>query len=410
MNIVKTFLPHIILFEVLIFSAFFVLTGYFFHREDPLFMKTPYSPSVLLSLVLSLYYGFAGGLVFFGILLSASLFLYKDIPVVPLLWNLLVVLISAEFRYYWHRRVKDAEIEKEYVKEQASRLRKELFMLKLSHDQLEFNYVAKPYSLRSMIRELRNRLIKEHSEEEIARYFLNVLSQSFQVYRASIYRYREGGFEFVAAIGGEEAQVSEDDPLLKLSVDAQESYFLSPKALRRLYTNGEPIKYLAVVYASVEDYTYVLTIRDMAFVNLNEETLTHMHILLLYMLEDIVLAKKIAPFYKEHSECSFEFVREFYKMYELRRKVGVRSSIVVFRFSKLTEDIVEKLEHTVRSLDILCISREKNTATFLLPFTAYVSAKSFADRIIRRFGGAELVTIKEVEEPTLEKNLEDAKR
>ncbi len=409
MNLVKTLLPNIILLEVLIFSLLFVFIGYFFHGEDPLFMNTPFSPTVLLSLVLSLYYGFSGGLPFFGVLSVVSFLLYKEFPLIQLLWNLLIILISAEFRHYWYRRVKSAELEREYTQEQIARLRKELFLLKLSHDQLEFNYVAKPYSLRSMIRELRDKLIKERSEESIARYFLSVLSQSFQIYRASIYRYSEGKFEVVASLGGGQTEADERDQLLRLSVEAQESYFLPPKALRNMYANGERVKYLAVVYASVEDYTYVLTIEDMAFVNLNEESLTHMHILLLYMLEDIVFAKKVAHFYKESSECPFEFIREFYKMYELRHSVGVRSSIVVFKFPKLSEEIEHELEQTARSLDMLCVSRDKGTVIFLLPFTAYVNAKSFADRVVKKFEGAKLIAIREVEKPNIEKNLEGVK-
>ncbi|NPA42106.1 MAG: hypothetical protein GXO18_07540 [Aquificae bacterium] len=407
MRNIKTLLPNIVLLEVVLFSVLFILVGYIFKSEDPLFMKTPFSPTVLLSLVFSLYYGFAGGLSFFGILLVASFLLYKDIPITSLLWNLLVVLIASEFRYYWARRIRSAELEKEYLQEQISRLRKELFMLKLSHDQLEFNYIVKPYSLRRMIADLREKLLKEQREEMIVKYFLNVLSQSFQIYRASIYKYSDGEFKFVASIGGTEEKIDEEDQLLRLAVESQESYFLPPKALRRIHLNGRGFKYLAVVYASLEEETYVLTIEDMIFVNLNEETLAHIHILLLYMLEDIVFSRKVARFYdRERQECPFEFVREFYKMYELHKKVGVESSLVVFRFKDLTPDIEHELEHTARSLDMVCFLRDRNLVVFLLPFTAYVNAQSFANRILNKFKDAELVAIREIKSPTVEKTLE----
>ncbi|WP_457600443.1 hypothetical protein [Hydrogenivirga sp.] len=367
-----------------------------------------YSPTAVTSLVLSLYYGFAGGVPFITLMSVASFYLYEDFPMKELLWNTLIVLIASEFRYYWLRRIRSAELEKEYLQEHITRLRKELFLIKLSHDQLEFNYIVKPYSLRQMVRELRDKLMREGDIGTVVRYFLNVLSQNFQIYRAAVYRYSEGEFNYIAGLGGAERNPDRNDPLLRAAVESEETHYLPPKALRRLTTNGAGFKYLAVVFTSAEEERFILTIEDIIFVNLNEETLTHIYILLQYMLEDIVFSQKISPLYREKPQrCAFEFIREFYKMYELYKKVGVHSSVVVFKADKLSPEVKYELEHAGRSLDMVCIDESRSLVIYLLPFTALINAKSFANRLVNRYKFLELVSYHELNKPILEEVLSE---
>ena len=407
---VKNLIPYVVLFEVVAFSAVFFTVGYIFNREDPLFMKTYFSPTTVVSLVLSLYYGFAGGIPFLLLLSVLSTYIYGRLLIYELLWNLLIVMVAAEFRYYWLRRIRSSELEKEYLNEQIARIRKELFLIKLSHDQLEFNYIVKPYSLRGMIKELRDKLLRERKEKVLVRYFLSILSQNFHIYRASLYSYSDGEFRYVAGIGGSEGKLNREDPLVKVAVESEETHYLPPKALKRLNLNGGGFNYLAVVFASAEEEKYLLVIEDMLFVNLNEEILTYIYILLQYMLEDIVFARKVSPFYTDReNKCAFEFIREFYKMYELNKKVGIQSSLVVFRYENLRDDIRYEIEHAGRSLDMVCFVDDKKLILYLLPFTAPVNAKSFVDRMRDRFKEIEFVAMYEIEEPILEQLLRRVK-
>ncbi len=402
-RIVKNLLPNIILLEVAIFSAVFIFVGFSFREEDPLFLNTPYSPTMVMALVLSLYYGFPGGIPFLATVVGVSVYAYEDLPVTEIMWSLLIVFLASEFRYYWSRRIRSAELEKEYLQEQISRLRKDLFLLKMSHDQLEFNYIVKPYSLRRMIADLRDRLLREKSERDLVRYFLSVLSQNFQIYKASVYRYSGGKFEHIASIGGGSDSLEENDPLIRMAVDAEETYYLPPKALRRLSADGSGFKYLAVVFASAEEEKFILTIEDMIFVNLNEEVLTHIYILIQYMLEDIVFSRKIAGLYRvEEKKCSFEFVKEYYKMYELNLRVGVQSSVVVFKADDIDPDVRYDLEHAGRALDMVCILEDRGLVVYLLPFTAPVNARNFVKRMLDRYEFLEMVTLRELKEPILE--------
>ncbi len=403
---IRELFPKIILFEVAVLSLLYMGVGYLFGPKDPLFLHTPFSPALILSLVLSLYYGFRGGIPFLGIMALASLFLYKDFPFRPFMWNLLIVFVASEFRYYWSRSVRSAELEREYLKEQLSRLRREFFMLKLSHDQLEFNYIVKPYSIRRIIADLRDRLIREGKEELLMRYLLNVLFQNFHVYKASVYRYSAKGFILLASIGGSE-KIKEDDPLVRMAIESEETYYIPPKALKSIRSNGLGSRYLAVVFASSEEEKALLLVEDMLFVNLNEEVLSQIYILLQYILDDLVFSRKLSPYYRgRRRNCSFEFIREFYKMSELRKRIGLRSTAVIFRFGHLDERTRYEIEHTGRALDMSCILDERGIIVFLLPFTAPVNASSFVERLRGRYAQLELVSVEDVRDYFLEEMLE----
>ncbi|WP_461828702.1 PelD GGDEF domain-containing protein [Aquifex sp.] len=365
-------------------------------------MKHFFSPSLLVGLVLALYYGLPSSLLFLLIITILSYFLYPSLPYKELLWHLLVFLVASEFHYYWQKRVREVELEKEYLEEQISLLRKELFLLKLSHDQLELNYVLKPYSLRRILEELKERLLKTEDEKSLMDFFLKILLQNFQVYKAVVFRYRNGNLETLALLGNEEPKT--DDILLKKSLEEESSVYLTPKVLEHI--QDHLIHYVAVIREEVEGEVYLLAISDILFVNLNEEVLNYIYIILSYITEDLVFARKLRRVYaNQHIPCNFNFIKELYKMAELYKKLGIESSLVFFSFEKLPETYPYDLENTIRKLDMLCILHERKLVIFLLPFTSILGAKSFSERIQKQFPALKFLQIKRVEEENLNEYL-----
>jgi len=406
---VKHFPVAVIFLEVVVIASVFWIAGFFFSKEDPLLLKYKYSPTFLLSLVLSLYYGFTGGMLFLGVVFLTAFFYYKPFPYTEFLWDLLIVLIASEFRYYWSKRTRSAELEKEYFEEQVSRLRKELFLLKLSHDQLELNYVVKPYSLRRILEEIKQKLVTEKNEKILMSFFLSLLMQNFQVYKASLYKYRAGKLEPLASIG-EDNTTPPEDPLLKKAIEEESSFYLPPKALKHFGEERGDLKYLAVIVAKTEEEMYLLLIRDMLFVNLNEEVLNYILIILSYLAEDVSIGKKLAKIYKDKEYlCGFNFLKELYKMHELFAKMGIESSLVIFSWEGEISPYSEyEFERTIRGLDVMCFLYTKKLVLFLLPFTAYAGAMSFSERMKKKFSFLELVSIKRVERSEIDFYLKEA--
>ena len=239
-------------------------------------------------------------------------------------------------------------------------------------------------------------------------YLLNLLFQNFKVYKAVIYKEERGKFTPIASIGQEPEPLDEKDPLIKMVVETEESRYLPPKALKHFSTDSSGFKYLAVIIAKGEKKKVLVTIKDILFVNLNEEVLNYMVILLQYLLEDIETAEELQKFYRASSPmCSdFEFLKELFKMYNLHKKLGISSSIVIFNYQDINQSIKYKLKRQIRGMDIVCFIEEKKLIVFLLPFTAVAGAVSFSERISKNFKDLKLIGIYEVEKPTIETLLE----
>ncbi|NPB08173.1 MAG: hypothetical protein GXN96_04500 [Aquificae bacterium] len=394
----RLFPAVVVLLEVLLISLILWSSGVIFSREDPLLIKQKYSPTLLVALVLSLYYGFTGGILFIAAVFAVAFFYYKPFPYLEFLWDLLIVLIASEFRYYWGKMVRSAEQEKEYLEEQVSRLRKELFLLKLSHDQLELNYVIKPYSLRRMLEEIKQKLITERNEKVLMNFLLSILMQNFQVYGATLFKYSQGQLRVLAQLGNGEEHTLEE-PLLRKAIEEESSFYLPPKALRKFTGEGRGFRYLAVIVSKAEGELYILAISDILFVNLNEEVLNYMLIILSYVAEDVAIGRKLASLYAGREvRCNFNFLKELYKMYELFKDLGIESSVVIFTWQEgISPHHEYEFERTIRGLDVMCFLYEERLALFLLPFTAYAGAVSFSERMRKLFPELKLLGIKRVE-------------
>jgi uncharacterized protein (DUF342 family) len=68
-------------------------------------------------------------------------------------------LVASEFNYYWKEHLRKIEEKLKYAEDKLKDLSKDLMLLKLSHDQLEKQYIVKPVSIRSIIQEFKNRFI-----------------------------------------------------------------------------------------------------------------------------------------------------------------------------------------------------------------------------------------------------------
>lgn len=405
MEFIKKFIPNLILIEISLFSIFSIGIQYFINKRDPFFINTFFSPTLLMSMVFSLYYGFLGGFIFWGILVLSCFYFYKDFPLQQIIWNLLIVLIASEFRYYWQRRINTAEIEKNYLLEQIKSLRKNLYFLNLSHEQMEFNYIMKSYSLREMINEVRNKLLSTSEEKLLAEFIMNIIMKNFQVYTACLYKKQGNDFTVLASIGPQE-QIDENDPMIKNAIEIETAKYISPKIIGENLSNLNNLKYLAVIAAKTEETIYLLTIKDMLFINFNEEVLNYIHTLLQYLLEEFSISRKISNYYTDKEPlCEFEFIKEFYKMYELKKKSQINSSIVVFSCEE-TENLIHKVSYLIRTSDFYCFVKEKNLIIFLLPFTNYAGAVSFSNRALSELKGVKLLGIYDLDEPTPEKFLQ----
>lgn len=238
---------RIAIIEVIVFVLLFSLGGYVFHRHDFLFLQAPFPPVFLLVLVFSLYRGMFTG--FFALLLLfllAQIF-YSEAFIDKFLWCFVLTVIGGEFHYHWRRKMNEAEAKALYCRERLDSLQKHFAFLKLSHDQLENNYVLRPYSLRRALEELKQRLMSEKDEKAMAKFLILILNRNFAVSRAAIYKGSlERGFTMLACTSEEDAEELDlGDPMVRAALHLKEMHYVSWGVLEK-FPDRVP-RYLAII-------------------------------------------------------------------------------------------------------------------------------------------------------------------
>lgn len=388
--------PGLVVAEVAVFVIVIYAIGYFFNEKDPFFLQTPYSPTLLLSTVLALYYGFSGGFLFVVLLVVGSYLHYKRILFEPILWNVLFVLIASEFNYYWKRRIRLTEGENRYLSERLENLRGNFLLLKMLYDQIEFNYIARPYSLRDILKSLRRELLKDNNEKRMMEYVINLLAVNFQIFKAGIYKVKDKQSVLLAGVGNVEETLDLNDDLVKEALSTVQSCYLLPEFL---YELGE-YKYLSVIIVQGENESYVLAIQDMLFSNINQENFFYIKLIMQYLVEDLLLSKKIKVDSISVEHCDLDFVKEFYKLYNLKLKLGVPTTVLLFEADELDKASIYQIESSLRGLDMVCATKieGKNIVFVLLPLTEKMNAKAVIERLTKISDGLKLVGIYYIDE------------
>ncbi len=401
----KTDLRNHILFilDILAVFSLLYLLGHIFNGDNPLFVNMYASPYVFAQLLLSLFYSFKGGLIFLTLHTVASFFTQIKPDTEFLLWNTLLTLTACEFSYIWRRKNKEKEKEIESLKMMVDKLRSDLHFLKISHDQLEIDFLINPRNIRNILADIRKDLPKEKDERRIAKLLFNILNKYFQITDACLIRYKGGKYE---VIEGERKGINFNDPLLKKAVHEGESIFLTPKDVKEDIIEGKELSCLAVFVYKYEDCLYLLTVKEMPFENMNEEVLREINILFNYLVEDIVYSKKLREFIKNNNNlCSFEFLKELFKAQELKRNLGIDSFILLFDIAdgNISQQLIAKnLRHT----DLICIRKEEGKVFILCPLTSLNGAESVARRLENSFETLKLVGIKGLEDDKILENFQ----
>ncbi|MBU0719751.1 hypothetical protein KJ877_00255 [bacterium] len=252
--------------ETLVIVGIYLLVGYMMNPEDICILKGEIPYILILLAIVTLFHGFESGMITTSILALAMWYFYPTFQYVDFLIVLMMTLIFSEFNYYWNKRIKEAETDSEYRGIKLNELSKAFYTLKISHDQLEKNYVIKPMSLRNSIAVIKetNFTDKDHYEN-----FLKLLEKAFNVSIATIaYKETEDtGFKMIARSSDLNEDADFEDPLVKDVLERKKPIYISDDV-------NNKSKYIAVVPALQNEETVgLLLIEKMPFMSFNKENL-----------------------------------------------------------------------------------------------------------------------------------------
>jgi len=375
-------IEKVIFVEIFLLTTLLLVLGWYFNREDPFFIKSRYDLINLLVVALSLYYGYSGAIVLIFLLSVGYFFFYQPFPLNNLLQNFLFALLSSEFRYIWDKKIKLALANKTYAEQMAALYRRQLFSLKFEYDLLERQFMLSQYSVRNIL---------ERFNVPSSKAFMELISDFFGIISAELYKYEDGRLISLEKLGSG-VKVDEEDPLIQEALELNTSLYIPPKDILKKAVDEE-LNFIALVVAESYAGKFLLAIKDMDFLNINEEVLSYITILLEYYGDSIAFE---ASGFSCTKLCDKEFELQAYRMLSLKERFGIDSFVVVFEYPPGRRKEVVKLKSMVRDLDRVCIN--ENKAFVLLPITPMEGVERFLERITKHVDFLEVEEIKPIEE------------
>lgn len=379
--------------EALLFSSIAIAIGYLLGADDPLGVEKNAWYFLITLTVITLYSGLGFGLLSL-IPFSLALFtFYNRFPYDFFLWHLLFTLILGEFQYIWDRRIEQIKEEKKYLEEKLDDMGKNYFLLRASHEQLERNYILRPFSARSALLEVRNKLI-ENSNSGFE-WIMVFLSKICNIEKASLYikENNKGGFKEAGSTGGS-TPLELNDPLLYRAIQEKGMLFIG-NILDKQFS-----KYIAVIpiLNDAEEISAVLLIEDMPFLSLNKDNLFTINLILSYFFDEINAIDLIGGSYKDIPFYDPIILKEIYKLSRLKKKAGAESAVVVFDFSNspIGKNLFSLVQSKMRGADMVCSYEKEGLKALVLLFLTHSSgAIDFIDRIMTGIGETFGMTEKE---------------
>jgi len=373
----------ILIAEIFIFTLALLFIGMYTNPSDPLFIESKfgYLFYLLPLLVFTLYYGLVAGIISFFIIVLMAFFFYKEFPTVYILWLFLFVLVASEFNYYWSENVKKAEEKFKYADGKLRDLARELMLLKISHDQLEKQYIIKPISIREVIYQIKQKIISNFEEKEVFNMLMNLLIQSFNIEKAAFVYIdlKKNNFKIISS--------THDDFDFNIK-DVLVSKAIEDRSISYLSKIEEESKYYAAIPVFIsETQVYLFIIEEIGFLSLNMDTLLMINLFIYYIVSEKITLEKIKDIVKNFDMFDIDFIKEIYRMSEIKKNLVIESSLVIFQIKESIEDenIKNLLRKNLRGLDIMdsLFIQENNLLIIpiLLPFTPISGANSFVERV-----------------------------
>jgi len=384
--------------ETFFLITVFLIIGYFVNPEDICLLEDQVPYLLVLLSVITLFHGFESGMFALGIIATSMWFFYESFPYVAFLVNLLMVMIFSEFYYFWTNQIKELKANNTYKTTKLTELANAFYTLKISHDQLEKNYVLKPMSIRSAIEEiLYGKKSANKTQEDYFKDFLSLLEKSFDL---------QGGFILYPEKDPQEYLMEENIKICYSSLSGKyemgeifQEYIVN-KAInykRAVYVsdiNGSPAlrkeeedsKFLAAIPIIYEENTLaLLVIERMSFMAFNKENLISLSILFEYLLisslKKRLLKDKKQLLFIDNTEFRYEYIRTSL----LQEKYGIHSTVMVFKIKNQIQalKLFEKSQKMLRSLDLLTQYQhnEVYNLIFLFPMSDKASAIGFLNRL-----------------------------
>jgi len=388
--------------ETTVIVILFLFVGYLTTPNDVCLIQQKIPYLIVVLSILTLFHGFESGFIAMGILSAAMWLFYQKFPYIDFLTLLMMVLIFSEFHYYWTKRIRELKIGDDYKASKLDELSKSFYSLKISHDQLEKNYVIKPMSIRSAIEQIiekNNHISVDDTtviDSERYKNFMSLLEKSFNLQSGLIIHKLDQIHDKTMTLQNsiithssnyadyDKAEIF-DEYLIAKAIDHKKPIYISDEAGNPASKENQDSKFLAVIPSVYNnELIAILAIEKMPFMAFNKENLTSIAILLEYITIEIYKSNILNDSKKLTILKDDNFRYAYNKLNYLYRKYKVNSTVLVIKINNeiQTIKIDETIQKLLRSLDI--VTRVKNKDAYYLVLLFPLNDKSVALGFLNR--------------------------
>lgn len=335
---------------------------------DPLLIRTGFGWVWVMPILLALRYGTIVGFGSSLLLLLAWQFFYgirsgaQAFPQPFFLGGFVVMLLCGQFGDIWIGRLRHMQVANEFLAERLALLTKNQFLLRISHERLEQDLLAKPATLRDSLTRLRTTMLDQinKSPNMVAseklpgvQRFLDTAAQACQLEVAQVFPLHDGKLTTHASAGiGGWFDLNIDDPLIQYAFNERALAHIQSPELQSIAETRYVI--CAPMLDSTGVLVGILVVQKIPFLALTRDNLQFLLVLCAYYADGVRHADVTLSVLSHHPDCPYDFALDFARLAHLTHETQIASSIValVFNSSELSQALFEHVLRTRRALDV----------------------------------------------------------
>ena len=386
--------------EVVLWPLFFIFISWVSNPENPFYINEGFPWPWIGVWLIALRYGALAGSIATLVLLAVW-YLLATVAVFPRLYFLggaIMAMVAGEFGSLWGARMARFREATTYLDDKIERLTRRLYLLKLSHDELEYELVDRPGTLRDALMELRGKLTPETTasgQDRLpgSRAMLQFLAQFCHIEAGAFYEYVDGPKPVLlrrAEVGDPETP-DIYDPMVVRAVETGQSVHLQEHLVDS--TRKSALLLVAPVANAKEQTIGLLTVNRMPFMALNPDNLRNIWVLLQSYAEFLRLSKLAQPYSDSWPDSPLELRHEFAWLQRLHLDFGLQSWCVVWRCNdsqgttglQTASQVLEQVRqaHTGGEMCWMLTTPNGLTLVSLLSFAGIASVKVQQQRVYK---------------------------
>lgn len=343
--------------EIIVGMAVVLGACYLFQPTDPLLLNMSFPWIWLAATVFALRYGALLGVLAGLCIVFAWLVFYGQGavgggPPMSFIGGLVQLILVGHFCDLWTSRIDRALTVNEYLGGRLAAITNNHYLLRISHERLEKDLLAKPTTLRDALGHLRGLAASDGQSDGLPNMqaMLEYVALSCQIGEACVFPVvgKSLSSGSVACIG-ERFQLNSQDPLVQECIATQALvHFRQLDELDSAYLACVPILF------SGERLAGVLVVRKMPFLSLNFDNLQLLLVLINYYADGIEQRMFVDPVLQRVPMCPPDFALELGRLARMRRVSGVQSSLVALVIPRgpVGDSLFDQLNHYHRALDL----------------------------------------------------------